>query len=169
MRLVTAVLSVVVLGSTSGVSAKVTPAKSRRKAPAFVLSDANGSPVRLSDYRGKVVVLDFWATWCTGCKVEIPWFMEFQNKYKSQGLTTIGAAMDDEGWEKVRPFVNEHPFNYPIVAGNAAAMAKQFNIAGLPLTLLIDREGKIADAHAGMVDKDGWEQEVRKVLKERPR
>jgi len=139
MRLVTAVLSIVMLGSTSGVSAKATPAQSRRKAPTFVLSDANGSPVRLWDYKGKVVVLDFWATWCTGCKVEIPWFMEFQNKYKSQGL------------------------------GNAAALAKQFNITGLPLTLLIDREGRIADAHAGMVDKDGWEQEVREVLKERPR
>ena len=88
---------------------------------------------------------------------------------KSQGLATIGAAMDDEGWEKVRPFVNEHPFNYPIVAGSAAALAKQFNITGLPLTLLIDREGRIADAHAGMVDKDNWELEVREVLKERPR
>jgi len=169
MRLVTAVLSVVMLGSTSGVSAKVTPARSRRKAPTFVLSDANGSPVRLSDYKGKVVVLDFWATWCTGCKVEIPWFMDFQDKYKSEGLATIGAAMDDEGWEKVRPFVNEHPFNYPIVAGDAAALAKQFNITGLPLTLLIDREGRVADAHAGMVDKDTWEREVRDVLKERPR
>jgi len=163
------VLSIVMLGSTSGVSARVTPAQSRRKAPTFALSDAHGSPIRLSDYKGRVVVLDFWATWCTGCKVEIPWFMEFQNKYKSQGLATIGAAMDDEGWEKVRPFVSEHPFNYPIVAGNAAVLAKQFNITGLPLTLLIDRQGRIADAHAGMVGKDSWEQEVREVLEERPR
>jgi cytochrome c biogenesis protein CcmG/thiol:disulfide interchange protein DsbE len=123
----------------------------------------------LSDYKGKVVVLDFWATWCTGCKVEIPWFMEFQSKYKSQGLETIGAAMDDEGWEKVQPYVDEHPFNYPIVAGNAAALAKTLNIVGLPLTILIDRNGRIVDSHAGVVDKDAWEQEVRALLQERAR
>jgi len=169
MRFVTVVLSIVMLGSTSGASARVTPTQSRRKAPTFVLSDANGSPVRLSDYKGKVVVLDFWATWCTGCKVEIPWFMEFQDKYKSQGLATIGVAMDDEGWQKVRPYVGEHPFNYPIVAGDAAALAKRFSVVGLPMTLLIDRDGRIAESHAGMIDKNGWEQEVREVLKERPR
>jgi len=169
MRVVTVVLSMVLLSSSSGLTATIPPAEARKKTPAFFLSDANGSPVRLSDYKGKVVVIDFWATWCTGCKVEIPWFMEFQEKYKSQGLATIGAAMDDEGWEKVRPYINEHPFNYPIVAGNAAALAKTFNITGLPLTILIDRKGKIVDAHAGVVDKDAWEQELRAVLEERPR
>ena len=169
MRVVTVVLSMVLLSSSSGLTATIPPAEARKKTPAFFLSDANGSPVRLSDYKGKVVVIDFWATWCTGCKVEIPWFMEFQDKYKSRGLATIGAAMDDEGWEKVRPYINEHPFNYPIVAGNAAALAKTFNITGLPLTILIDRKGKIVDAHAGVVDKDAWEQELRAVLEERPR
>jgi len=169
MRIVTVVLSMVLLSSSSSFTSGSAPAKTRRKSPAFVLRDANGSPVKLSDYKGKVVVLDFWATWCTGCKVEIPWFMEFQEKYKSQGLATIGAAMDDEGWEKVRPYINEHPFNYPIVAGDAAALAKAFTITGLPLTLLIDRKGKIVDAHAGVVDKEAWELEVRSVLEERPR
>ena len=169
MRMVTAVLSMVLLSSSSGIAGNVTPAKARRKVPTIVLSDANGSRVKLSDYKGKVVVLDFWATWCTGCKVEIPWFMEFQAKYKSQGLATLGAAMDDEGWQKVRPYVDEHPFNYPIVAGNTAALAKTFNITGLPLTILIDRNGRIADAHAGVVDKDAWEAEVRTLLEERPR
>jgi peroxiredoxin len=169
MRVVTVVLSIVLLSSSSGVAAGGRPATTRRKAPAFVLSDASGSRVRLSDYKGNVVVLDFWATWCTGCKVEIPWFMEFQDKYKSQGLSTIGAAMDDEGWEKVRPYIKEHPFNYPIVAGDAASLAKTFSITGLPLTILIDRAGKIVDTHAGVVDKDAWEREVRAVLDERPR
>jgi peroxiredoxin len=169
MRVVTVVLSMILLSSSSGFAASVTPAKARRKTPAFVLSDANGSPVRLSNYKGKVVVIDFWATWCTGCKVEIPWFMEFQEKYKSRGLSTIGVAMDEEGWEKVRPYIKEHPFNYPVVAGDAAALAKTFNITGLPLTILIDRNGRIVDAHAGVVDKDAWEQEVRAVLEERPR
>jgi cytochrome c biogenesis protein CcmG/thiol:disulfide interchange protein DsbE len=168
MRTVAVALSVAVWASSSGL-AGVTPANVRKKAPAFTLKDVNGKPVKLSDYKGKVVVLDFWATWCTGCKVEIPWFMEFQTKYKSEGLATIGAAMDDEGWEKVRPYVVEHPFNYTIVAGDAAALAKKFNITGLPLTMLIDRNGRIVDTHAGVVEKDAWEQEVRALLEERPR
>jgi cytochrome c biogenesis protein CcmG/thiol:disulfide interchange protein DsbE len=95
--------------------------------------------------------------------------MEFQDKYRSQGLATIGVAMDDEGWQKVRSYVSEHPFNYPIVAGDAAALAKRFSVVGLPMTLLIDRDGRIAESHAGMIDKNDWEQEVREVLKERPR
>src|SRR6266404_7227570 len=70
-------------------------------APDFTLEDSNGASTKLSGYKGKVVVLDFWATWCTGCKVEIPWFMEFQTKFKSEGLETIGVAMDEEGWDKV--------------------------------------------------------------------
>ena len=167
MRTVAVALCIAVLASSSGL-ASVTPAKARKKTPAFTLKDVNGRPVRLSDYKGKVVVLDFWATWCTGCKVEIPWFMEFQTKFKSEGLETIGVAMDEEGWDKVRPYVNEHPFNYPIVAGDAA-MAKKFKIAGLPLTILIDRNGRIVDTHAGVVEKDAWEQEVRALLQERAR
>jgi peroxiredoxin len=168
MRTVAVALAAV-LSSSSMLGATVAPAKARKKTPAVAFRDANGRPIRLSDYKGKVVVLDFWATWCTGCKVEIPWFMEFQTKYQSEGLETIGAAMDDEGWEKVRPYLSEHPFNYPIVAGDAAALAKTFKITGLPLTVLIDRNGRIADAHAGVVDKDAWEQEVRALLHERPR
>src|ERR1700740_574036 len=102
MRTVAVALSIAVLASASG-RASVIPVKARRKAPALPLNDANGSRVRLSDYKGKVVVLDFWATWCTGCKVEIPWFMEFQDKYRSQGLATIGVAMDGGGWQKGPP------------------------------------------------------------------
>ena len=145
----------------------VTSPITRRPAPDFVLGDSHGAPVKLSNYKGKVVVLDFWATWCTGCKVEIPWFMDFEKKYKSAGLETIGAAMDVEGWEKVKPYVAQHPFNYPIVAGDAD-FAKRFGISALPVTLLIDRDGRIADAHTGMVDKDKWEAEVRALLAEKP-
>jgi cytochrome c biogenesis protein CcmG/thiol:disulfide interchange protein DsbE len=67
----------------------------------FTLPDSTGSPIKLSAYKGKVILLDFWATWCTGCKVEIPWYMEFQNKYGKDGLTAIGVSMDDDGWQSV--------------------------------------------------------------------
>src|SRR5436190_10702228 len=108
----------------------VVPSTSRPPAPDFTVADSTGRPVHLADYKGKVIVLDFWATWCTGCKVEIPWFMEFQKKYQKNGLVTIGAAMDAEGWEKVRPYVAQHPFNYPIIAGDDG-FARMFNVVNL--------------------------------------
>jgi cytochrome c biogenesis protein CcmG/thiol:disulfide interchange protein DsbE len=143
----------------------IAPPWSRPLAPDFTLADSAGHPVHLADYRGKVVVLDFWATWCTGCKVEIPWFMEFQKKYGKKGLTTIGAAMDAEGWEKVTPYVVQHPFNYPIVAGDDT-FAKLFNVVNLPLTIVVDRHGRIADVHAGVVDKRQWEKQLQALLRE---
>jgi len=166
--LLTACLSVAPALARTG-STTLIAAHERKPAPDFSLADARGARVSLAAQKGRVVLLDFWATWCTGCKVEIPWYIEFQKKYAPQGLVPIGAAMDDEGWAQVRPYIKEHPFNYPIVAGDAAALVKKFNITGLPLTVLIDRNGRIADAHAGVVDKDAWEQEVRALLKERPR
>src|SRR5437762_4076540 len=137
----------------------------RKPAPDFALTDANGTRIALSGYKGRVVLLDFWATWCTGCKVEIPWFMEFQKKYQKNGLVTIGAAMDAEGWEKVRPYVAQHPFNYPIIAGDDG-FARMFNVVNLPLTIVIDRQGRIADVHAGMVHKRQWEKQLKALLRE---
>lgn len=148
-------------------SAAVKNAKARGEAPDFSLIDANGKTVRLSDLKGKVVLLDFWATWCTGCKVEIPWYVEFQKKYGRTGLASIGVAMDDEGWDKVRPYLAEHPIDYPIVVGDVPLARKFFDLSGgLPVTLLIDRNGKIAELHQGMVDKTAFEQDIRRLLKE---
>jgi len=146
-------------------SAAVAGASARRPAPTFTLKDADGAPVSLAAYKGKVVLLDFWATWCTGCKVEIPWYMEFQEKYSGQGLASIGVAMDDEGWQKVKPYLAQHPITYPIVLGDAA-FGKRYGITALPVTLLIDREGRIADSHAGMVVKGAWEEEIQTLLRE---
>lgn len=148
------------------VSTDLRSEKDRTIAPDFTLTDANGAPVRLSGYKGRVVLLDFWATWCTGCKVEIPWYMAFQKKYARQGLTAIGVAMDDDGWQKVKPYLEMHPINYPIVLGNPD-LTKPYQITNLPVTLLIDREGKIADAHIGMVVKDTWEKEIQLLLMEK--
>jgi peroxiredoxin len=152
--------------SSTPLSADISVAQLRKDAPTFALTDSNGVRVALSDYRGNVVLLDFWATWCTGCKVEIPWYMEFQKKYKDKGLRSIGVAMDDEGWEAVKPYLALHPITYPIVLGNEGP-GKQYGVANLPVTLLIDRKGKIADSHLGMVDKGTWEKEIQQLLQEK--
>lgn len=153
-------------GDPSAVTSTLQSLRERKPATDFTLTDANGAPITLASYKGRVVLLDFWATWCTGCKVEIPWYIEFQNKYARRGLTSIGVAMDEEGWQKVKPYLDAHPINYPIVLGNPS-LVKPYQITNMPVTLLIDRKGKIADAHVGMVIKDTWEKEISTLLKER--
>jgi peroxiredoxin len=140
-------------------------AQARRPAPDFTRADAQGTPFRLSAHRGKVVLVDFWATWCAGCKVEIPWFIEFQKKYQAQGLVSVGVAMDDEGWDKVRPYLADHPIAYPVVIGDLELLQGSFGLApALPITLLIDRQGRIAESHTGVVDKDEWEKKIVALL-----
>src|SRR6202042_2881199 len=135
-------------------------------APDFILSDSTGSSVKLSAYKGKVVLLDFWATWCGGCKVEIPWYAEFQDKYRKDGLAAIGVSMDDDGWKSVKPFLEEHKLNYPVVIANQDLTTRYGGLPSLPMTLLIDRDGKIAESQAGMVDKDAFENKIKTLLHE---
>jgi thiol-disulfide isomerase/thioredoxin len=115
--------------------ADLTAASSRKTASDFTLNNSKGTSVKLSNYRGRVVLLDFWATWCEGCKVEIPWYMEFQNKYQASGLSVIGVSVDEDGWKSVKPFLEEKKLNYPVVIGNWD-LAKLFGVDnGLPVTL----------------------------------
>ena len=145
---------------------QVAQENSRKPAPTFSLTDASGAPVRLSDYKGRVVLLNFWATWCHGCKTEIPWYMEFQKKYKAQGFTVVGASMDDQGWKIVKPFVKAKKLNYPVVMASED-LAKQYGLGEMPLSILIDRDGRIADSHAGVVDRNEWESEIERLLNEK--
>jgi peroxiredoxin len=163
-------VGVVVLAAALCVSlAKMSAAgPDRRAAPDVTLTDVNGQPVKLSAQKGSVVLLDFWATWCTGCKAEIPWFVEFDRKYRSKGLTAIGAAMDDEGWDVVKPYLKDHPIPYRVVLGNFDLLQQRFGLQpSLPVTLLIDRQGKIADSHPGVVDKAAFEHEINQLLAEK--
>jgi thiol-disulfide isomerase/thioredoxin len=111
----------------------------------------------------------FGATWCHGCKTEIPWYMEYQNKYKAKGLSVIGVAMDDKGWQIVKPFIKNLKINYPVVVGNWD-LAKGFGIKALPVTLLVDRDGKVADFHdQGLVDRKTFEKEIQTLLRVKSR
>ena len=137
-----------------------------QRAPDFTLIDSTGSPIKLSELKGKVVLLDFWATWCGGCKVEIPWYMEFETKYAKKGLATIGVSIDDDGWKSVKPFLQEHKINYPIVIGTQGIANEYGGLPSLPMTLLIDRSGKVAESHAGMVYKEEFENKIKQLLEQ---
>ena len=130
--------------------AAVKPVKDRKIAPDFALKDVNGQSVHLSDYKGKVVLLDFWATWCGPCKVEIPWFMEFEQQLKDRGFAVLGVSMDEDGWSTVKPYVQQLKINYRIVLGNEQVGDLYGAVDSLPTTFLIDRQGKIASVHIGL-------------------
>ena len=154
--------------SQTSVKAAVKPEKDRRMAPDFTLKDINGATVRLSDYRGKVVLLDFWATWCGPCKIEIPWFMQFEQEYKDKGFAVLGVSMDEDGWNAVKPFVQERKVNYRIMLGNDDVGSLYGGLESLPTTLLIDRSGRIAKMHIGLeTGKDGFQNEITDLLNSR--
>jgi peroxiredoxin len=132
-------------------------------APDFSLTDLTGQKLALSGYRGKVVLLDFWATWCDPCKAEIPHFVEMQNRYRPQGLQVIGISMDDDE-QLARDFRQRFKMNYPVAMGNPQLAEQYGGILGLPITFAIDREGRIVSRHIGATDPSVFETEIRKLL-----
>jgi len=149
-------------------AAAVRPHKDRKAAPEFALKDVNGMTVRLSDYRGKVVLLNFWATWCSPCKVEIPWFMEFEQQNKDRGFAVVGIAMDEEGWDVVRPFLAEMRVNYRTLKGDDMMAQLYGGVDSLPTTFLIDRQGRIASVHMGLISKSIYQNEIQELLTDQP-
>jgi cytochrome c biogenesis protein CcmG/thiol:disulfide interchange protein DsbE len=135
-----------------------------KPAPDFTLEDASGARVRLSDYKGKVVLLNFWATWCAPCKAEIPWFAEFERTYKRRGFVVLGVSMDDDGWKSVRPYMDAKKIGYRIALGNETLAKNYGGVESLPETLLIDRDGRIAARHIGIVNKSEYENEIIHIL-----
>jgi len=144
----------------------LTPPALRRAAPDFTITGVEGHRIALSHYRGKVVLLDFWAVDCGGCKIEIPWYVDFDRRYRSQGLALIGLDMYGESPAKIRPFMVTAHMDYPVAVGTDAVGA-EFHVTEMPLTLLIDRRGRIAIAHAGIVDRTRFESDIRALLAEK--
>jgi len=136
----------------------------RKHAPDFALKDANGKLVHLADFQGKVVLLDFWATWCGPCQEEIPWFTEFQRKYKDRGFEVVGVSMDDDGWKAINPFVARKKINYRVVLGDDKTGDQYGGLEALPTTFVIDRSGRIASVHVGLADKKDFEDAIEKLL-----
>ena len=127
---------------------------------------AAGEPVQLSAYRGKVVLLNFWATWCDPCQREIPWFVEFQRTFEPQGFAVIGVSLDESGWAAVRPFLARQPVNYPVVIGDNGVLNALGGLETLPTTLILDRSGRVAVTHVGLVSKDSYERDIAAALNE---
>jgi thiol-disulfide isomerase/thioredoxin len=132
-------------------------------APPFSLIDLNGRKLELTDHKGKVVLLDFWATWCGPCQIEIPGFVELQERYREQGLVVIGVAMDNSP-EPVREFYREFRMNYPVAMGDERITEVYGGIVGLPTTFLIGRDGRIYARHVGATAVSDIEEEIKELL-----
>lgn len=150
--------------SERSVKAAVKPEKDRKSAPDFTLKDADGKAVKLSDYKGKVVLLNFWATWCGPCKIEIPWFMDFEQQYKDRGFAVLGVSMDEDGWSAVKPFVVSRKINYRVLLGNDEVGTLYGGVEALPTTFVIDRDGRVAATHMGLVSKSVYQNDILHLL-----
>jgi peroxiredoxin len=133
-------------------------------APDFELKSLDGKQVRLSDFRGKAVLLNFWATWCAPCKIEMPWFVDLQKQYAAQGLQVIGVAMDDSGEEAIARFARQMGVNYPVLIGKEAVGDAYGGVEFLPTTFFIDRQGKVVERVFGLVSHGDIEEDVRRAL-----
>jgi thiol-disulfide isomerase/thioredoxin len=165
----------VVLASVSGCGNKgaETTRTVQANEPDVTFQDLQGNKVPLSSLKGKMVLVNFWATWCEPCRVEIPWMIDFQHKYGSRGFTMLGVAMDDDGKKVVDPFVQKtqfdvagHPtaMDYPIVLGNDEIASKFGGLIGLPTSVLISRDGKVIKRYIGLVNQKDLEKEIQSQL-----
>lgn len=135
-------------------------------APDFTAVDSTGALLRLSDFRGRVTVLNFWASWCAPCTEETPWFIEFQQKYGKDGLAVVGVSLDDDGWKSVRPFIAGLGVNYRTILADSQISRLYGGLESLPVTMIIDRSGRIAATQVGLIGHDDFEAAIRAVLDE---
>jgi thiol-disulfide isomerase/thioredoxin len=143
----------------------ICPANAKPANFAFTINDMHGNPVDLASFKGKVVLLDFWATWCGPCKAEIPNFVELQNEYGPQGFQVLGFSVDDTV-DKLRPFAEEFQMNYPVLVGlGRDDVQDAFGpIWGIPTSFLISRDGRICRKHTGIQGKSRYERDIKGLL-----
>ena len=141
------------------------PSFAVEKAPNFSLKDINGKTVKLSDYKGKVVLLNFWATWCGPCKREIPDLVTLHNTYKKKGAVVLSIALDQQGTSIVKPFVEKNKITYPVLIGDTDVVQAYGNFTGIPTTVVIDKKGFVQNTLTGMQSKETFEGQIKQNLK----
>jgi cytochrome c biogenesis protein CcmG/thiol:disulfide interchange protein DsbE len=151
------------------VSLSVVAQQQKQKAPNFSLKSADGKTIELAKLKGKVVLLNFWATWCGPCRKEMPDFVEAYKRLKPSGLEIIGVSLDEQGWDVVRPFLKQYGINFPVVVGDGTVANAYGGIEFLPTSFLIDRNGFIVDKHVGMLSKEQLERKIAPLLQEKTR
>ena len=152
------------LSGQSSLRAQGGTADKRQTAPEWQLRDLTGRSVKLSDFKGKVVILDFWATWCPPCRKEIPGFIDLQKKYVDKGLVVVGVSLDEQGAAIVQPFVKQLGMTYPVVIGDGQVVAAYGGIEAIPTTFIIDRQGKVVTGHQGYADPAAFEADIKPLL-----
>ena len=163
------------LAAQRDVHAQLVAPENRKPAPAFHLVSNSGKAMQVSDYRGKIVLLNFWATDCGGCKIELPSLIAIENTYHDAAFTTVGISMDiswenlknaDEAWTRVKPFIVSHKLNYPILMGDDS-LFKSYGLDALPATFLIDKSGRIAATYVGIVSQSDVEANIKTLLSQK--
>jgi len=150
----------------SGQTVNAGPSMTGLAAPDFTLQSLDGKTVHLSDFRGKGVLLNFWATWCQPCKIEMPWFAELQKQYGPQGLQIVGIAMDDASPKEIGEFAHDLGVNYPILVGKEEVGNAYGGVQFLPATFYIGRDGKVVDKVFGLKGRGEIEDGIKKALAE---
>jgi len=151
-------------GETSHVEDMAADTNAGNKMPDFVLPNLEGEMIPSSDLSGKVVLIDFWATWCPPCRLEVPHLIELHDSYKSQGFEILGIALDNQGAEVVEPFVRENGITYPIVIGNPEVVMAFGGLTGIPTAIMVDRSGNMVKKYVGYTEKAVFEEDIKRLL-----
>lgn len=143
--------------------------QSKQQAPNFALKASDGKTIEMAKLKGKVVLVNFWATWCGPCRKEMPDFVEAYNQYKPKGLEIIGISLDEDGWSVVNPFLKQYKINFPVVIGDGKLARAYGGIEFIPTSFLVDRQGNIVDKHVGMLSKELLEKKLLPLLQGKER